>query len=27
MKRHRKLLDTAAQTVHLDSLEHGNATL
>jgi hypothetical protein len=27
MKRHRALLDTAAQTVHLDSLEHGNATL
>jgi hypothetical protein len=27
MKRHRALLDTAAQTVHLDSPEHGNATL
>jgi hypothetical protein len=27
MKRHRVLLDTAAQTVHLDSPEHGNATL
>jgi hypothetical protein len=27
MKRHRALLDTAARTVHLDSIEHGNATL
>jgi hypothetical protein len=27
MKRHRALLDTAAWTVHLDSLECGNATL
>jgi hypothetical protein len=27
MKRHRALLDTAARTVHLDSPEHGNATL
>jgi hypothetical protein len=27
MKRHRALLDTVARTVHLDSLEHGNATL
>jgi hypothetical protein len=27
MKRHRALLDTAARTVHLDSLDHGNATL
>jgi hypothetical protein len=27
MKRHRTLLDTAAQIVHLDSPEHGNATL
>jgi hypothetical protein len=27
MKRHRALLDTAARTVHLDSLEHGSATL
>jgi hypothetical protein len=27
MKRHRTLLDTAARTVHLDSQEHGNATL
>jgi hypothetical protein len=27
MKRHRTLLDTAARIVHLDSPEHGNATL
>jgi hypothetical protein len=27
MKRHRALLDTATRTVHLDSPEHGNATL
>jgi hypothetical protein len=27
MKRHRALLDTAAQTVHFDSREHGSATL
>jgi hypothetical protein len=27
MKRHRALLDTAARTIHLDSPEHGNATL
>jgi hypothetical protein len=27
MKRHRALLDIAAQTVHLDSPEHGSATL
>jgi hypothetical protein len=27
MKRHRALLDTAARTVHLDSPDHGNATL
>jgi hypothetical protein len=27
MKRHRALLDTATRTVHLDSLDHGNATL
>jgi hypothetical protein len=27
MKRHRALLDTAARAVHLDSPEHGNATL
>jgi hypothetical protein len=27
MKRHRALLDTAAQTVHLNSLEHENTTL
>jgi hypothetical protein len=27
MKRHRALLDTTTQTVHLDSLDHGNATL
>jgi hypothetical protein len=27
MKRHRATLDTAAQTVHLDCPEHGNATL
>jgi hypothetical protein len=27
MKRHRALLDTAARTVHLESPEHGNATL
>jgi hypothetical protein len=27
MKRHRALLDTATQTVHLDSLEHGNTIL
>jgi hypothetical protein len=27
MKRHRALLDTVAWTVHLDSPEHGNATL
>jgi hypothetical protein len=27
MKKHRALLDTAARTVHLDSPEHGNATL
>jgi hypothetical protein len=27
MKRHRKLFDTAAQIVHLDSPEHGGATL
>jgi hypothetical protein len=27
MKRHRALLDTAAQTVHLNSPEHGNANL
>jgi hypothetical protein len=27
MKRHRALLITAARTVHLDSPEHGNATL
>jgi hypothetical protein len=27
MKRHMALLDTAAQIVHLDSPEHGNATL
>jgi hypothetical protein len=27
MKRHRALLDTAARTVHLDSPEHGSATL
>jgi hypothetical protein len=27
MKRHRALLDTATRTVHLDSPDHGNATL
>jgi hypothetical protein len=27
MKRHRALLDTAARIVHLDSPEHGGATL
>jgi hypothetical protein len=27
MKRHRALLDTAARIVHLDSPEHGSATL
>jgi hypothetical protein len=27
MKRHRALLDTTTQTVHLDSPDHGNATL
>jgi hypothetical protein len=27
MRRHRALLDTTAQVVHLDSLEHGNVTL
>jgi hypothetical protein len=27
MKRHRALVDTAARTIHLDSPEHGNATL
>jgi hypothetical protein len=27
MKRHRALLDTVAQIVHLDSPEHGGATL
>jgi hypothetical protein len=27
MKRHRALLDTAARIVHLDSPDHGNATL
>jgi hypothetical protein len=27
MKRHRALLNTAARTIHLDSPEHGNATL
>jgi hypothetical protein len=27
MKRHRALLDTATRTIHLDSLECGNATL
>jgi hypothetical protein len=27
MKRHRALLDTAAQIVHLNSPEHGNTTL
>jgi hypothetical protein len=27
MRRHRALLDTIAQVVHLDSLEHGSVTL
>jgi hypothetical protein len=27
MRRHWVLLDTAAQVVHLDSLEHGSVTL
>jgi hypothetical protein len=27
MKRQRALLDTAAQVVHLDSLEHGSVPL
>jgi hypothetical protein len=27
MKRHRALLDTTAQIVHLNSPEHGGATL
>jgi hypothetical protein len=27
MRRHQALLDTAAQMVHLDSLDHGSVTL